>query len=69
MYSIFTNRQNEIICKPPAQFLPNWHICTFRTILSLMCMFDFDPIIKFIVLYVGYPVNFLQVCTDISYRD
>ena len=35
-----------------------------------MFMCDLDPIMKFIVLYVGYPLNeqmeFLQVCIGIS---
>ena len=50
--------------------LPNWYRYTFGTILSLMYICDLDPIIKFITLYVAYPLNeqmeFLQVCIDIS---
>ena len=41
-------------------------------ILSSMYICDFDPIMKFIVLYDGYPLNeqmeFLQVFIDISER-
>ena len=51
-------------------FLSHWlNSCQ---ILSSMYSCDLDSIMKFIVLYDGYPLNeqmaFLQVCIDISKR-
>ena len=44
---------NKIFLEPLANFFPNWHRYTFGTIPSVLCIGDFDPIIKVIVLCVG----------------
>ena len=53
MYEIFTINKSWAIGLIPAKL--DGH--TFGTIPSLMYICDLDPIIKIIVLYVGYPLN------------
>ena len=53
MYKIFTINNSLAIGLIPAKL--DRH--TFETIPSLMYICDPDPIIKAIVVYVGYPLN------------